>query len=121
MNSLWLTCRAPARRAAKTVNYCACLPSYNATGANGAVTPVTNGSCVRTSPGELPWCHVVESSCITPVTRRNGLAFDTSLNLGAPRRPPPALPAGAAGACCESAAPCRGGVLIVRCVARQAV
>jgi len=102
----------PVRRAAKTVNYCACLPSYNATGSDGAVTPVTNGSCVRTSPGELPWCHVVESSCITPVTRRNGLAFDTCLNLGAPPCPAPraACFSGAMGARCRSAAPCRGGV-----------
>ena len=72
-----------AARTAKTVNYCACLPSYNVTGANGQATAVTNGSCVRTKPGELPWCHVVESTCITPVTRRNGIAFDTCLNIGA--------------------------------------
>ena len=75
-------------RAAKTVNYCACLPSYNVTGLDGKVTPVTNGSCIRTSPGELPWCHVVESTCITPVTRRDNIAFDTCLNLGACSKTP---------------------------------
>lgn len=73
--------------AAKTVNYCNCLPSYNYTAANGQTYNVTNGSCIRTSNSELPWCFVVEDTCITPVLHREGLGrndsgWDTCLNTG---------------------------------------
>ena len=48
---------------------------------------MTNGTCIRTSASELPWCFVVEDTCITPVLHRNGLgkndsAWDTCLNTG---------------------------------------
>ena len=69
--------------AAKTVNYCNCLPSYNYT-QDGNTFIVNNGSCIRTNASELPWCFVIEDTCITPVLHRNGLgrndsAWDTCL------------------------------------------
>jgi hypothetical protein len=77
-------------RAAKTVNYCNCLPTYNYT-ANGQTYAVSNGSCIRTSLSELPWCFVVEDTCITPVPHRPGMgrnasAWDVCLNAGARAR-----------------------------------
>ncbi|EIE26921.1 kinase-like protein [Coccomyxa subellipsoidea C-169] len=71
----------------KTVNYCNCQPVYNYTAADGVAYSVTNGSCIRTTPSELPWCYVVEDTCITPVLHREGLgrndsAWDTCLTTG---------------------------------------
>ena len=81
-------------RAAKTVNYCNCLPSYNYTAADGQSYSVTNGTCIRTTAAELPWCFVVEDTCITPVLHRNGLGrndsgWDTCLNTGVHALPVP--------------------------------
>lgn len=74
---------SPVPRAAKTVNYCNCLPSYNYT-QDGNTFSTNNGSCIRTNASELPWCFVVEDTCITPVLHRSGLgrndsAWDTCL------------------------------------------
>lgn len=74
--------------AAKTVNYCNCLPVFNYTASNGVLYSVNNGSCIRTTPSELPWCYVMEDTCITPVLHRPGLgrndsAWDTCLTTGA--------------------------------------
>ncbi|CAL8468908.1 g8449 [Coccomyxa elongata] len=71
----------------KTVNYCNCLPVYNYTASNGVLYSVNNGSCIRTTPSELPWCYVMEDTCITPVLHRPGLgrndsAWDTCLTTG---------------------------------------
>ncbi len=65
------------------MNYCNCLPSYNYT-QDGNTFIVNNGSCIRTNASELPWCFVIEDTCITPVLHRNGLgrndsAWDTCL------------------------------------------
>ena len=65
------------------MNYCNCLPSYNYT-QDGNNFTVNNGSCIRTSAAELPWCFVIEDTCITPVLHRAGLgkndsAWDTCL------------------------------------------
>ena len=83
-----------ARAAAKTVNYCNCQPAYNYTAGDGRSYNVTNGTCIRTTSSELPWCYVVEDTCITPVLHRPGLGrndsgWDTCLNAGA--RAAPAL------------------------------
>ena len=80
--------------AAKTVNYCNCLPRYNYT-EDGNNFIVNNGSCIRTNASELPWCFVVEDTCITPVLHRAGLgrndsAWDTCLTTSeAPFRTSP--------------------------------
>ena len=78
--------------AAKTVNYCNCQPAYNYTADDGRAYNVTNGTCIRTSSSELPWCFVVEDTCITPVLHRPGLGrndsgWDTCLNAGAAPEP----------------------------------
>ena len=70
----------------KTVNYCSCLPAYNYT-LGGRDFSVADGTCIRTSASELPWCFVMEDTCITPVLHRAGLgrndsAWDTCLTTG---------------------------------------
>ena len=74
--------------AAKTVNYCNCMPRYNYT-QDGNTFTVNNGTCIRTSASELPWCFVIEDTCITPVLHRAGLgkndsAWDTCLTTSEP-------------------------------------
>ncbi len=70
------------------MNYCNCLPSYNYT-QDGNTFIVNNGSCIRTNASELPWCFVIEDTCITPVLHRDGLgrndsAWDTCLTTSEP-------------------------------------
>ena len=67
-----------------TVSQCNCLQQYKHTDpVTGMYFEVTNGSCIGTDLGDLPWCYVSESTCSGQPLLRNGYFWDTCYPAGA--------------------------------------
>ena len=68
-----------------TVSQCNCLQQYKHTDpVTGMYFEVTNGSCIDTDLGDLPWCYVSASTCSGQPLLRNGYFFDTCYPTGVP-------------------------------------